>query len=297
METKYSCQKCNYFTNVKQNFDKHILTRRHELQQEKTIEVIQEETKKEQESCKYICPRCNKKYKCYSGLWNHRQKCKEVKKPSEKTQEKQSAALKEVIMLKDKVDNMGNNMISKEEFNELKNMIIELMKRDPTSIITNNSNNTNNFNISIFLNEKCKNAKNMIDFVREITIDLKNLLHIGENGYVDGVSKLLKDKLNDCHIHERPMHYYVNDAEEKKTIHIRDENKWKDDKIDVKEVFDKSINLLDRRLEWAHSTNIINPKMTKEVWDELKNHNGLMRENIKEQKEIISNITPAVKVP
>lgn len=282
-KAKYSCEKCNYFTNVKQNIDKHNLTRRHELQQEKTIEIIQEERQKEVEECKYMCPRCNKRYKCYSGLWNHRQKCKDVKKQPEK----QSSALKEVISLQNKVNDMEDKI--DDNFNELKNMIIELMKKDPASIITN-SNNTNNFNISIFLNEQCKNAKNMIDFVREITVELKHLLQIGENGYVNGVSKLLTDKLNDCHIHERPMHYYDK-------IHIRDENKWKEDKDEVKHIIDKSINILDRKLDNTHSQYMIDPKMTREVGSELREHTGLVRENIEEQEKIIGNIAPVVKIP
>ena len=283
---KYVCEKCNYSCKIRQNFTKHLLSKKHT-----SPEKTEQEKQKEIEDCKYICPICNKRYKCYSGLWNHKQKCKEVKKQPEK----QSAALKEVLLLKDKFDIMKENIITKEEFNELKNMIIELMKQNPTSIITNNNNNTNNFNISIFLNETCKNAKNMIDFVREITVELKHLLEIGENGYVNGVSKLLTDKLNECHIHERPMHYYVSDLEDK--IHIRDENKWKEDKEEVKHIIDKSINVLDKKLDNTHSRYMIDPKMTREVGSELRNHTGLVRENIEEQEEIINNITPIVKIP
>lgn len=291
--SKFSCKKCEYFTNIRQNFDKHLLSKKHN-----SPEKTEEQQKEYDEQCKFICKICNKKYKCYSGLWNHNKKCKEIKKQSEK----QSPALKEVILLKGKIENieknienkMENFMVNKNDFIELKNMIMELLKKDP-SLTT--INNTNNFNIAIFLNEQCKNAKNLIDFIREIPIELNHVLKIGELGYVDGVTKIIKDELKKYSIYERPIHYHITDEKEQNTIHIRDEDQWKYDESDVKDVIDKGINTLDRKLDKTFSKHAIDKNMTQEAYNEIKNNTGLVKENSKEQEQIIKNIIPVVKVP
>ena len=276
-KSKFSCEKCNYFTNTKQNFDKHLLSKKH--------------TTKEDETYNFICSICNKKYKCNSGLWNHKKKCK-----SKPQSDKQSPALKEVILLKDKINNIERNIENKIENNfiELKNMIMELLKKDP-SLTT--INNTNNFNIAIFLNEHCKNAKNLIDFIREIPIELNHVLKIGEVGYVDGVTKIIKDELKKCSIYERPIHYHITDEKDQNIIHIRDQDQWKDDENDVKEVFDKSINTLDRKLDKTFSKHAIDKKMTQQAYDEIRTHTGLIRENTEEQEQIIKKLIPSIKVP
>lgn len=288
-EKSFLCEKCKYTTNIKQNYEKHLLCKKH----------LSTEIKHKNDD--FLCVACKKIYASKSGLWKHHKICKSIKKP-------------EIIPLKNVISTINENQnvqfekqnvhfenqnikIEKMEnqINELKNIIMMLVKKDPTPFTT--INNTNNFNIAIFLNEQCKNAKNLIDFIREIPIELEHVLKIGEVGYVDGVTKILKDELKKYSIYERPIHYHITNESEQNTIHIRDENKWKNNEGDVKGVFDKSINTLDRKLDRTFSKYAIDKRMTGDAYREIKNHTGILRDNTEEQKEIVKNIAPAVKVP
>lgn len=289
--SRFYCKKCNYYTNIKQNYDKHLISKKHNF--------LEDNKEVEQEEYKFVCKICNKKYKSNPGLWHHKKKCKEIKKTEKQCS---TPALREVILLKGKIENIEKNIenkienliINKNDFIELKNMIMELLKKD-SSLTT--INNTNNFNIAIFLNEQCKNAKNLIDFIKEIPIELNHVLKIGELGYVDGVTKIIKDELKKYSIYERPIHYHITDEREQNTIHIRDEDQWKDDESDVIDVFDKGINTLDWKLDRTFSKHAIDKNMTQDAYNEIKNNTGLVKENSKEQDKIIKNIIPVVKVP
>ena len=267
--TKFSCEKCSYFTNDKQSYDRHCLSKKH----------IRDES---EESYKFTCKVCNKKYKSNVGLWRHKKTCKppRQKKPSS-TQ-----------VLEEQIKQLKEEQSKKIEV--LTDLVLKLVEKDPSIIAINNHNN---FNINIFLNEHCKNAKNLIDFIKEIPLKLENLVEIGKKGYVHGVTNLLTAHLKNYSLYERPIHYHISAEEEKNTLHVRDENIWKEDNEEVKIAIDKSLYRLDGNLYNYYDKNIIDYDVKKEVFGELIQNSSIGKENEQQQKELINNIIPAVKIP
>ena len=212
---EYNCEKCKYKTIIKQCFNKHLLSERHKVKQNSN-EICFEQS----------CPKCSKIILSRTSLWRHTKNCTVIPEPP----------LANVVILNTNTDNNTNEILKKlldgqsllvNENKILRQMIIEL-SNNPSNIITNsNSNNTNNFNLQFFLNEQCKDAINIKDFVKELCVEVQTLQNIENKGYVKGVSEFILDNLNKYSLYTRPIHYVTDNAE--KTVQIRDENTWKKD--------------------------------------------------------------------
>jgi hypothetical protein len=99
---------------------------------------------------------------------------------------------------------------------------------------TNSHNQTNNsFNLQFFLNETCKNAMNMTDFIESIKLQLSDLISVGELGYIEGISNIIVKNLNALDVTERPVHCT---DKKRETFYIKDENKWEKDEDDKKKM-------------------------------------------------------------
>lgn len=284
----YCCDKCKYSTNTKQNYNKHLLSKKHN--QENSHQIIESN---------FICSNCEKRYKYRAGLWNHCRIC--IIKPQHN--EKKQNVVKE---LRDEIKKQNVNIEKHQDIIEktnenvesLKNLIIEMCKTQliPQNFITNNNNNNNNFNITIFL-EKCKNAINFTDFINAVKIELDDIRTIGDIGYIKGVSQIISDRLKSHSIYERPIHYYSkNDFDN--VIHIKDEDTWRNEHEEVKTVIDKNIYKLDTKL--IDKIMVLENKtgeQFKKERDELLIHGGLYKENKNEQIEITKDIVEKVKIP
>jgi hypothetical protein len=205
------CEICDYSTCRKSSYDKHLLTSKHEKQASGNV--------METKSCKklqkvahisYCCENCNKNFTNRSGLWKHTQKCIV-------TNEKEHTD-KDLIM-----------MLIKEN-SELKNMVLDVCQKiQPISNTVNSHNvNSNNktFNLNVFLNETCKDAMNITDFVDSLKLQLSDLENVGEIGYVNGISNIIVKNLNLLEENKRPIHC----ADKKREIlYIKDEDKWEKD--------------------------------------------------------------------
>jgi hypothetical protein len=220
---------CEYNTNNKKDFNKHLSTDKHNKKDKSTkINVFQQEIPKNpQKIPKPFECKCGKIYKERSGLWRHRQKCNE---PLPKIFQTQLDPNLVVELLK--------------QNQELQKSLIELSKEKG---ITNNSINNNNktFNIQVYLNENCKDALNISDFVNSIQLQLHDLEETGRLGYVDGVSKIITTKLNNLDATKRPIQ--CSDVK-RETLYIKDEDKWikEDDKkekikLAIKQIANKNI--------------------------------------------------------
>lgn len=276
---KFSCEKCNFYCNKKQHYENHLLTKKH-IELQKSEEAII----KYQEERKFICKGCNKRYKSYSGLWDHKKKCK--------------APDPEKVETLQKLDNL------EKKFELLQNAIIEMCKKDPTIInnITNNNNNnttnnTANINFSVYLSENCKNAINFIDYIRTANITLKDILQIADLGYVNGVSKILIDDFSSCKVNERPIYYHP----ENDKLYVKDHDlEWKDKHEEVHDVFDRGTTVLDNKVYklYDKSKTHIDPIQNTKIEKQIKKHSKVFNAKTeKEQDKIIENIKPAVKVP
>ena len=199
----FECKKCNYITSNKKDYNKHILTLKHQ-NTTNTTKVVPKAYKE------YICY-CGKIYKHHSSLWNHKKVCIEISqnKIIDSTNETIIALLKQ-----------------NQEFKEL----ILQQNRDITNITNNTYNTTthNNqkFNLNFFLNTTCKDALNMTEFIENIEIDFKDIENIGRKGYVQGMTNMILARIRDLDITKRPLH--CTDLK-RETMYIKDNNQWEKD--------------------------------------------------------------------
>ena len=174
--TVYRCDLCCYETVRKTNYDKHKMTAKHKLEMS-----IQESST----VCR--CKICDKVYKTSSGLWRHNKTC--FIEPSVNVEEDQNSLLVATLLKQNA---------------ELHMSIIEMCKKNGSGVINNisntnsNNNTTNNktFNLQFFLNETCKDAVNLEDFIKSVVLQLSDIVKIGESGFVDGMSDIIETKLN-----------------------------------------------------------------------------------------------------
>ena len=220
----YECIKCNFKCNKKSNYNAHILTRKHIIHLNTTILDIH---------TNLACKRCKKIYKARNSLWYHEQKCDYVDNNStlgnstlndnntqnELTIQDEDLDLKKLIL-----EVIKSNSELQKQNSELQKQMIEVCKNNNT--INNNSyNNSHNktFNLQFFLNEQCKDAMNISDFANSFELQLSDLESVGELGYVDGITKIILDKLNSMDIYKRPIH--CSDVK-REILYVKDEDKW-----------------------------------------------------------------------
>jgi len=204
---KFTCEKCIFKCNKKSEWDRHLATRKHN-----SLTVLTEKTRKTPE---HICSQCLKIYKSREGLWFHLKKCTFMKEPP--------IATNTVINSHEEVKNLTTLVMELMKSNtELQKQMVDICKNNNT---TNNNINSHNktFNLQFFLNEQCKDAMNISDFANSFDLQLSDLESVGELGYVEGITKIMVDKLNSMDIYKRPIH--CSDAK-RETLYVKDDNKW-----------------------------------------------------------------------
>jgi hypothetical protein len=209
----YECSNCKYITANKKDFNKHILTSKH-LRLTQYLQNVPEIPIQDKI---FICD-CGKEYKHRQSLYTHKQKC--AFKIKENTIEE--------IKTDENVDVSDKNLILTliQQNNELQKQMLEVIKNGTVNTNINNSmNNSNNktFNLQFFLNETCKNAMNIMDFVDSIKIQLTDIESIGELGFVNGMSKLIIKNLKALDENMRPVH--CSDPK-RESLYVKDANVW-----------------------------------------------------------------------
>jgi hypothetical protein len=211
----YSCLVCDYHTSKKSSYDKHLTTGNHN--------ELTSVNKKVTKSCSkvtndFICDFCEKSYISRVGLWKHKKTCSIIcNNISENEKHESSISDKELVM------------ILLKENSDFKNMIMKLVEKVENGVICNNNNNNttnshnNAFNLNFFLNETCKNAMNITDFVDSLQLQLSDLESIGDIGYVEGISKIIVKSLKALDETERPIHCT---DKKRETFYIKDDDKW-----------------------------------------------------------------------
>jgi len=204
----FNCKICDYNTSRKSQYERHLATDKHKKMENdsKMVENIDVLVPK---SSKYQCT-CGKIYKYDSGYYRHKKKCNYTH-PIQNTDNNQQIILE---LIKD-------NKEIKEFLLEQNKQVIELAK-----LAGNNNNTTNShnkFNINMFLNEKCKDALNISDFVSQLNIGITDLEETGRLGFADGISKIFINGLNQLEFYNRPIH--CNDTK-REVLYIKDSDKW-----------------------------------------------------------------------
>ena len=237
MRKEYFCELCNFKTNLKENFRVHNTTKKH--------------TKKVYEAKEYKCELCyystslQQNFLKHLETQKHKSRTNQEEIDSDNDKETIKMLVDEIkgkdekiqeLMTKMYEDQKNANEDQKNLYEDQKNMYenhIEDLKNHNVgassiqgshNTINNLTNNTNNtFNLQFFLNETCKNAMNIEDFVESIVIDVKDLKHLGNKGYVEGISSIIIDKLSKMTIEMRPMH--CTDIK-RDNIYVRTDNNW-----------------------------------------------------------------------
>ena len=210
---KFSCEKCDYTTSNKKDYTKHINTNKHKINEIQgfSIETPQKSPKIPNHECS-----CGKIYKDNSGLWRHKKICTFIDKSDNNQKDEKKD---------EKNDELINYLIKENQ--DFKNLILEIVKKDTINNSNNNNTNTNShnkaFNLQFFLNETCKDAMNIMDFVDSIKIQLSDLEKFEEIGYVEGISKIIVKNLNSLDENMRPVHCTDTKRE---VMYVKDENKW-----------------------------------------------------------------------
>jgi hypothetical protein len=203
----FCCEKCNYNTSVKKDFNKHLLTLKH-----KNRENSDQENNLSQPTL-FIC-NCGKKYKYKQGLSLHKKKCEGEKK-------------EDIVLIPDNKDDMKELVLKLINQNsELQKTIHDLIPKVGNNNNSNNTiNNKNKFNINVFLNEKCKDALSMDEFINKIEVSMKNLLTTKEKGQTQGITNIIIENMNKLSLYERPLHCT---DKKRETLYIKN-NIWEKD--------------------------------------------------------------------
>jgi len=218
--TKYFCQCCDFICYQKCDWDRHIIRPKHIFNKGGNYQ----ETKKLEKN--FFC-NCGKIFQTNSGLWKHKKKCSIYidKINDEENDEENNEDTYQGINIKDK-DALLLHLLKQN--GELQNKIIEMASK---SNITNNNNshntNTTNidkyFNLNFFLNETCKNAMNITDFVSSIQMNFDDLEYTGRSGYIEGISNIILKNLYKLENNMRPLH--CSDFK-REVLYIKDNDKW-----------------------------------------------------------------------
>ena len=262
---KFLCEKCRFSCSNKKDYNRHLMTLKHQ----KTTNTNQKPLKN---PSTYEC-NCGKIYKHLSSLSNHKVKCN----------------------YKEKTDDFLLSL--KKENEDLKKIMMEILKNGTH----NTTNNNNTFNMQFFLNETCKDAMNLTDFAEYVRPQLIDLEHIGQVGYIEGISSIIMKNLNELEITRRPMH--CSDIQ-KEIVYVKDEDKWEkeDDRKEklrntVREVANKNIKLLSEYAEKYPNCKEVESNRNEEYLNILLEVMGGIGETKKEQEEkIIKNLVKEIQI-
>lgn len=198
----FICEKCEYKTNTKKDYNKHILTRKH-----------LNETTQTKKAPKCICS-CGDQFNSRTTMWRHKKSCNRIV-----VQTQSSNIIIELVK---------QNQEFKQLIIEQNQKILDLSSK-PTTTVNNNicSNNKTKFNLNFFLNEQCKDALNITDFVNSLKLQLSDLENTGKYGFVEGISKIFIKGLKELDIYKRPIH--CSDIK-REIMYVKEENKWEKEK-------------------------------------------------------------------
>ena len=234
----FNCENCDFSCSKKSEWERHLTTGKHQKQAE---EDGMDYKKTPKNATPYNCD-CGKKYKHRQGLWKHQKICKVY---DDKINVEIREGKNDIKLLTDLVlDVVKKNQELTSQNQELTSKIVDICKNNNQTIITNNNINSNNktFNLNVFLNETCKDAMNIMDFVDSLKLQLSDLESVGKLGFVEGISNIIVQNLKALDVHKRPVH--CSDSK-REVMYIKDEDKCEkenEDKLKLRKVIKKIAN-------------------------------------------------------
>jgi len=294
---KYVCESCDYYTSNKKDFNKHSLTSKHKKRENGSILEMEEEKK----TLNHIC-HCGKYFLTNGGLWKHRKKCN--LSPNASLQDLSDVKVLTNLVLevvKQNQELVLQNSVSYKQNHELQKQVIELCKNGTSSTsITNNNSHNKTFNLNVFLNETCKDAMNITDFVDSLKLQVSDLERVGELGYIEGISSIIVRNLKELDVTQRPVHCT---DKKRETIYIKDENKWEKDEDNkkmhklVRKVADKNARLLPKFKEkypdYNKSSSRVSDKYNKII---IESMGGAGDNDYEKEEKIIKKVSKEITV-
>jgi hypothetical protein len=283
----YYCESCDYKTERKSNMVNHENSMKHK-------KTTQNNEIKQIISKIYNCENCGKIYNDRAGLWRHKKKCVLEEKEENTVLEKDESK-----------DALIEYLIS--ENKEFKNLILEFVKKDSmvnsNNTITHTNSHNKTFNLQFFLNETCKDAMNMTDFINSLTLQLSDLENVGKLGFVDGISNIIIKNLESLDIEKRPVHCC--DAK-RETMYIKDHDKWEKEDNELKQMRELVRYVRDKNISMVNTWRDMYPECVKSDSKKTTQYNQICMESFggetggekgtKDEKEckIISRIAKSV---
>jgi len=289
----YNCENCNFNTCHKNDYKKHLLTSKHHKScfgNEMELNGNKKTQKNPKKPILFVCVNCTKNYNTKSGLWKHKKNCNIIYNDEN---------------ISNNVQYENTNVSDKELIMMLVKQNSELLEVLKNGTHNNNNNNTNShnktFNLQFFLNETCKDAMNIMDFVDSIKLQLSDLENVGKIGYVEGISSIIVKNLNSLDESKRPVHCTDSKRE---VMYVKDEDKWEKEnetkvtlRKAIKHVAHKNSKMLNefrvKNPDCLKSTSKVSDKYNKLVFEALggKGDNDLEKED-----KIIKNIAKEVTI-
>jgi hypothetical protein len=236
----FECTECDYVSCRRSNYEIHMLSRKH---------ILATHGNKNKQIISLRCEFCNKDYKDRTGLWRHKKKCVElftknttniynidnnICKDENNILDKSFDKDVILMLIKQNSELVKENSEFKNMMLDQQTMMMEVIKNG-THNTTNNTTNSHNkaFNLNFFLNETCKDAMNIMDFVDSIQLQLSDLENVGKLGYVEGITNIITRNLQALDVTQRPIHCT---DKKREIMYIKDENKWEKEDDDKKKI-------------------------------------------------------------
>ena len=294
-QNKFTCGICDFYTSKKSNFTTHIATKKHikktAVETQKSMLLKQSETKKTStHSLQYVCKNCKCSFNSRTTLWRHKTKCNVKQKNStflfvcegchlrftnvvnlmNHKQDCSSIIVEEKLKHNFKIEKVDESSTSADKLLKLLPKLTDAMIKISERPVNVNNNCTNKMTINMYLNEECKDAMNLTDFVNKVQISLDDLMYTQQHGYVKGISNIFVKQLQDMDPKERPIH-----CSDKKRMqfYVKEEDKWEKDnqhwKIDnsIAKITHKQI-LKIREWEDKHPNFLEDDKLT-HIWQKM----------------------------
>ena len=215
---KFVCEPCDFKCSQKCDWNRHLSRAKHLTSVGGNVQEIKKLEKT------FLCD-CGKIFKTNSGLWKHKKICENETKYDTKNTSKDDTKDQELIMMLIKQN---------AQLMEQNNGLMEIVKNGTTNHSHNTTNSHNKaFNLNFFLNETCKNAMNITDFVESIKLQLSDFINVGEVGFIEGISNIIVKNLNSLDETVRPIHCT---DQKRETFYVKDENKWEKEEEDKKKL-------------------------------------------------------------
>jgi hypothetical protein len=245
---RFNCETCHFKCYMKIDWTRHIATAKHtnivngnkmEIKNLKKLKknLLSSQNDETEKSYSSKCC-CGKIYASTSGLWKHQKKCVVFVESNSTTTSQNEIINSNIVTQNSDFSNLTNLIFELVKTNtDIQKSVIELCKNGTSNnTVNNNINNVNSnnktFNLQVFLNETCKDAMNIMEFVESVKLQVSDLENVGKVGYIEGISNIIIKNLKEMDVEKRPVHCT---DQKREVMYVKDENIWeKEDETNKK---------------------------------------------------------------